>query len=65
MIKRFHRVFIPYEGSCPFRRDNRCSSGCAFFKDCTNSGMCCLSSESTNRTGYFTEQEKQPYGNYY
>ena len=65
MNKRFYREFIPYKDSCPFRGDNRCSSSCAFFKDCTTSARCGLSSDIGNSTGYFVDQERQPYGNYH
>lgn len=59
------RVFISNNGSCPFTRDNRCNKNCAFFKDCETSGKCGLPNTARNRTGYFTEREKTPYGSYY
>lgn len=66
-------AFNPYPDSCPFRRDNFCSAGCAFFERSTDSlnklgtGRCRLLGEGieSSPTGYYYERTKQPYGNYY
>ena len=66
-------VFNPYQDSCPFRRDNKCSSACSFFEKRVDSfiklgtGGCRLLGEGieSSTTGYFYERTKQPYGNYY
>lgn len=65
MTKQTERVFIPYDGCCPFMKDNRCSWNCVFFIDLGNTGTCGMDGARLRDTGYFTEQEKQPYGNYY
>ena len=65
MIGRItERIFISHDGSCPFMRDNRCNANCVFFTDCTTVGKCGLPNTAKNSTGYFTEQEKMPYGSY-
>ena len=65
MTKQTERVFIPYDGCCPFQRDNRCKCNCVFFIELAESGHCRMDGANSGRTGYFIEQEKQPYGNYY
>lgn len=64
---RKERRFNGYADSCPFRRDNRCSSSCAFFVERGDAGRCRLvnGSGDSAATGYFFECESQPYGNYH
>ena len=63
-------VFNPYQDSCPFRQDNKCSPACAFFfnEDSINTlgiGMCSLSGGKVKGpTGYFYERVKQQYSSY-
>ena len=52
---------------CPFTCPEKCNANCAFFVKVGNVGKCRLLGEGTVSadTGYFFEEDVQPYGNYH